>query len=95
MRRKRLSKIVNSSKPVSRKRTGSEVVRTSPLRLIRPTRLARLLDCDPSIVWRYMQDGTLPAPIVIAGIKGWPETELLEWMKARRSKPQRESRAAR
>jgi predicted DNA-binding transcriptional regulator AlpA len=85
MRKKRLSKIVNSSKPVSRKRAGSEVVRTSPLRLIRLSRLAQLLDCDPSTIWRYEQDGTLPPPIQIAGIKGWPEHELLKWLEKRRA----------
>ncbi len=75
--------------PTSRKASNADAVRSSPLKLIRPGRLARLLDCDPSTIWRYEQDGTLPKPVVIAGIKGWPEHELLEWMKARRTTGQR------
>lgn len=94
MHRKHLSKIVNSSKPAYRKVAGSEVVRTSPLRLIRPSRLAQLLDCDPSTVWRWRQDGTLPPPIVICGIKGWPEHELVKWLEARR-KPREDARVDR
>jgi predicted DNA-binding transcriptional regulator AlpA len=69
--------------PTSRKVTTADAVRSSPLKLIRPGRLAKLLDCDPSTVWRYMQDGTLPPAIVIAGIKGWPEHVLVKWMEKR------------
>jgi predicted DNA-binding transcriptional regulator AlpA len=75
--------------PTSRKASNADAVRSSPLKLIRPSRLARLLDCDPSTVWRYMQDGTLPKPVVIAGIKGWPESELVKWLEARRAPGQR------
>jgi predicted DNA-binding transcriptional regulator AlpA len=77
-------------RPTSAKATTADVMRSSPLKLIRPGRLAKLLDCDPSTIWRWEDDGTLPPPIVIAGVKGWPEHELLEWMKARRSTGQRE-----
>ena len=71
--------------PTSRKASNADAVRSSPLKLIRPGRLARLLDCDPSTIWRYEQDGTLPKPVVIAGIKGWPEHELLKWLEKRRA----------
>jgi predicted DNA-binding transcriptional regulator AlpA len=47
-----------------------------PLRLFRPTRLARLLGVDPSTIWRWRKTGVLPPPVEIGGIIGWTEEML-------------------
>jgi predicted DNA-binding transcriptional regulator AlpA len=44
--------------------------------LYRPHRLARLLDVDPSTIWRWRQQGVLPEPVVIGGVRGWTEAQL-------------------
>jgi predicted DNA-binding transcriptional regulator AlpA len=60
----------------SRKASHAEVAQTSPLKIVRPGRLACLLDVDPSTVWRWRKNGILPPPVQIGGICGWPEHQL-------------------
>lgn len=49
-----------------------------PLRLFRPTRLARLLGVDASTIWRWRRDGVLPPPVEVGGITGWTEEQIRE-----------------
>jgi predicted DNA-binding transcriptional regulator AlpA len=60
----------------SHKASQAEVEATSPLKIVRPSRLARLLDVDPSTLWRWRKEGILPPPVKIGGISGWPEQQL-------------------
>jgi len=46
--------------------------------------LAELLDVDPSTIWKWEKNGTLPKPIRIAGVHGWTEEMLTEFFAARR-----------
>jgi predicted DNA-binding transcriptional regulator AlpA len=62
-----------------------EVARTSTLRLIRPSRLAALLDCDRSTVSRWQQTGVLPPPVQIGGVRGWFEHDLRELLERRQA----------
>jgi predicted DNA-binding transcriptional regulator AlpA len=85
------------SKPKSGNKTGSKKKRTTgqpedkvvvprplhPLTLFRPHRLAALLGVNPSTVWRWRQQGVLPAPVEIAGIHGWTQQQIEEVLKRR------------
>jgi predicted DNA-binding transcriptional regulator AlpA len=55
-----------------------------PLRIYRPTRLARLIDCDLSTIWRWRKTGVLPPPIQIGGVLGWTEDQLKQLFQERR-----------
>jgi predicted DNA-binding transcriptional regulator AlpA len=58
------------------------------LSLIRPGHLARLLDINSSTVWRYIKNGTLPAPRQVGpGVKGWTRADIAELLE-RRAAPQ-------
>lgn len=54
-----------------------------PLRVYRPGRLARLLDVNPSTIWRWEKDGVLPRAIEYGGVRGWTETTLAKWFEER------------
>ena len=61
----------------SRKLSRDDLARApSSIRLIRPGRLARLLDADPSTIWRWRKSGILPEPKRIGGIFGWTEDQI-------------------
>jgi hypothetical protein len=56
-----------------RKKTPAATGVTQPLHpfeLYRPGRLAQLFHVDPTTIWRWQRDGTLPPFVQIAGIKG-------------------------
>lgn len=62
---------------------------SSPIRIIRPSRLATLWNIDPSTVWRWVKGGVLPPPIQIGpGIKGWREDDLKALLERRRGEAQ-------
>ncbi len=67
---------MSTSPPASRRSRLTH--RANPFRLYRTGRLAKLLDVDPSTIWKWRQNGTLPEPIQIGGIKGWSEQQLEE-----------------
>jgi predicted DNA-binding transcriptional regulator AlpA len=48
----------------------------NPFTVYRPGRLADLLDVDRTCIWRWTQNGTLPEPITIGGVKGWTFSQL-------------------
>jgi hypothetical protein len=72
--------------PTSRKASNADVMRSSPLKLIRPGRLAQLWDVDPSTIWRYRKDGILPPPVQVGCIEGWTEDQLKAVMRPRQQK---------
>ena len=52
-----------------------------PFKLYRPSRVAQLLDCDPSSVWRlWAKKKVLRPPREVAGLRGWFEEDLAELM---------------
>lgn len=51
-----------------------------PIRLYRPTRLAKLFGIDLSTLWRWEQLGLLPKPVMIGSFKAWPEPTLKSWL---------------
>ena len=55
-----------------------------PLRLIRPSRLAELLDVNPSTIWRWRKAGILPPPSRVGGVEGWTEPVIQELLDQRR-----------
>ena len=50
----------------------------SPYRIFRTNRLAELFDVDPSTIWRWRQDGTLPQFVKVGGVSGLTEVQLAE-----------------
>ena len=46
------------------------------LELICPRMLARLLNVDPSTIWKMQRDGRLPPKRIIAGIGGWLRSDI-------------------
>jgi len=60
----------------SRKVSDADVVNANPLRLYRTLRLAKLWDVDPATIWRWRQQGILPAPVRVGGVTGWTEEQL-------------------
>jgi len=56
----------------------------SPFRIYRTHRLAELFDVDPSTIWKWRQNGTLPEPVRIGGVHGWTEDQLEELFARRR-----------
>jgi predicted DNA-binding transcriptional regulator AlpA len=63
---------------------GDPDARLNPFVIFRPQRLADLLDVDRTCIWRWRQNGTLPPPVEIAGIKGWTWAQI-EHLFAQRS----------
>jgi predicted DNA-binding transcriptional regulator AlpA len=61
-----------------RKLSSKEFGKRSPLKLIRQSRLAELFDINRATLWVWIQKGILPKPLTIGGIKGWPESQLLD-----------------
>jgi predicted site-specific integrase-resolvase len=55
----------------------------SPLRLYRPSRLAKLLDVNPSTLWRWRKNGVLPAPVCIGGVHGWTHDQIAKLLSNR------------
>jgi len=46
-----------------------------PYQIIRPARLADILDCSERTVWREVKMGRIPPPIQITpGVVGWTDT---------------------
>jgi predicted DNA-binding transcriptional regulator AlpA len=59
----------------------------NPVRLYRPTRLAKLFDIDLSTLWRWEKLGLLPRPVQIGpGFKAWTEPDLKAWLDDLQSK---------
>jgi predicted DNA-binding transcriptional regulator AlpA len=84
--RRRLS---DNYKPRNSKPHPSE---PHPLRIFRVGRLARLLDIDPSTLWRWVRDGEWPPPIEIGrGVKGWPEAQIKDLIEKRCRQAERAS----
>jgi len=61
-------------------------------RLIRiPDMCAKFAGCNPSTIWRRVNDGTLPKPTKIGGMTLWDEGEVDECIEAalaERDKPE-------
>jgi predicted DNA-binding transcriptional regulator AlpA len=55
---------------------GDPDARLNPYTIFRPQRLAELLDCDRSTIWRRRRDGTLPEPITVCGVTGWTWSQI-------------------
>lgn len=54
------------------------------LKIIRQKQLAEILGCSTVTIWRMENNGELPPRRKISkGISGWPEVELIEWLKNR------------
>jgi predicted DNA-binding transcriptional regulator AlpA len=57
---------------------------SNSLRLIRPGRLAALLDVDPATIWRWAQSGVLPPPVEFSpGVRGWTQQQIEELLEQR------------
>lgn len=76
--------------PVSRKKSLPRIrldYEAHPIRLYRPTRLAKLFDIDLSTLWRWRQEGLIPQPIEISpGFSAWREPDLKAWLDDLQSK---------
>jgi predicted DNA-binding transcriptional regulator AlpA len=77
--------VAKSTKQPNKKRKPRKpaVLSDHPLQLIRPGRLARLLDVNSVTIWRWQRDGVLPPPTQIgAYVKGWTYQQVEHLLKS-------------
>jgi hypothetical protein len=66
--------------------TRPDKLPTTPNRfqIYRPDRLAQILDCNPSTIWRMRKKGLLPPFVKIGNIRGLTEEQLQQVLRQRR-----------
>jgi predicted DNA-binding transcriptional regulator AlpA len=61
------------------RKPGQPRLPTTPLKLIRPKTLARLLSVHETTIVRWKKNGVLPAPIEVGpGVRGWTQAQLAD-----------------
>jgi predicted DNA-binding transcriptional regulator AlpA len=68
-------------------KTGSREAphEVSQLTLVRPSRLAALLDCDRSTISRWQKTGVLPPAVQLGGVRGWPAHQIQQLLAGHRA----------